>query len=105
MSCGCEMVSLLRSPRAWKECSVQRRHGSEGKDIIGTVIGAGKSIKFRSTTVRNVPNTLITVGSHFINVVGSLRPPRSLKLFMAMGVFNLPVYAKSNVCGEVDTQS
>lgn len=47
------MVVLLRSPRALKECSVQRRHGSDGKELNGTVIGAGKSIIFRSTIVRN----------------------------------------------------
>ena len=104
-SCGCEMASLLRSPRALKECSVQRRHGSDGKIITGTMIGAGTSIKFRSTTVRNEPINLIMAGSNLISVVGSLRPPSSLKFFMVTRVLSSPVYAKSKVCGERDTQS
>ena len=104
-SCGCEIVSLLRSPRALKECSVQRRHGSDGKDVTGTVIAAGKSIKFRSMIVRNKPSVLTMTGSNLISVVGSLRPPSSLKHFKATRVLSSPVYAKSKECGKRDTQS
>lgn len=99
------MLVLLRSPRALKECSVQRRHGSDGKDFNGTIIGAGVSIKFRSMTVRNKPSFLFVTGSRLISVVGSLRPPSSLKVFMATTVLRSPVYAKSKECGECDTQS
>lgn len=96
---------LLRSPRALKECSVQRRHGSDGKELDGSVVGAGVSIKFRSMIVRNMPSLLVEGGSSLISVEEILRPPSSLKYFMATTVLSSPVYAKSKECGERDTQS